>query len=396
MAIGNLTDEAMLLHRKLKGKISMESKMEIDTTDDLSLVYTPGVGDVCQAIVENPNDVNELTARGNMIGVITDGSAVLGLGNIGPKAAMPVMEGKCMLFKKFANLDAFPICLDNQNTEDIITIIKSLEPSFAGINLEDISAPRCFEIEKRLKDELNIPVFHDDQHGTAIVVLAALINALKLTENSKEECKIVINGAGAAGLSIAKLLLEAGFINITLVSLEGVVCEGEPWLNNSQQEMAKQTNLQKVTGTLDDVIDNADVFIGVSGPGALNGEQVKRMGSNPIIFALANPTPEIEPEEALSAGAAVVATGRSDYPNQVNNLLVFPGIFRGALNAGASDITVEMKISAAWAIAEMVTEQELNPNYIIPDALNKLIPFTVANAVERAATYSKAISNESY
>ncbi|WP_078579227.1 NAD(P)-dependent malic enzyme [Salipaludibacillus agaradhaerens] len=396
MAIGNLTDEAMLLHRKLKGKISMESKMEIDTTDDLSLVYTPGVGDVCQAIVENPNDVNELTARGNMIGVITDGSAVLGLGNIGPKAAMPVMEGKCMLFKKFANLDAFPICLDNQNTEDIITIIKSLEPSFAGINLEDISAPRCFEIEKRLKDELNIPVFHDDQHGTAIVVLAALINALKLTENSKEECKIVINGAGAAGLSIAKLLLEAGFINIILVSLEGVVCEGEPWLNNSQQEMAKQTNLQKVTGTLDDVIDNADVFIGVSGPGALNGEQVKRMGSNPIIFALANPTPEIEPEEALSAGAAVVATGRSDYPNQVNNLLVFPGIFRGALNAGASDITVEMKISAAWAIAEMVTEQELNPNYIIPDALNKLIPFTVANAVERAATYSKAISNESY
>ncbi|MCR6095186.1 NADP-dependent malic enzyme [Salipaludibacillus agaradhaerens] len=396
MAIGNLTDEAMLLHRKLKGKISMESKMEIDTTDDLSLVYTPGVGDVCQAIVENPNDVNELTARGNMIGVITDGSAVLGLGNIGPKAAMPVMEGKCMLFKKFANLDAFPICLDNQNTEDIITIIKSLEPSFAGINLEDISAPRCFEIEKRLKDELNIPVFHDDQHGTAIVVLAALINALKLTENSKEECKIVINGAGAAGLSIAKLLLEAGFINIILVSLEGVVCEGEPWLNNSQQEMAKQTNLQKVTGTLDDVIDNADVFIGVSGPGALNGEHVKRMGSNPIIFALANPTPEIEPEEALSAGAAVVATGRSDYPNQVNNLLVFPGIFRGALNAGASDITVEMKISAAWAIAEMVTEQELNPNYIIPDALNKLIPFTVANAVERAATYSKAISNESY
>lgn len=318
-----------------------------------------------------------------MIAVITDGTAVLGLGDIGPKAAIPVMEGKSILFKKLANVDAFPISLDTKDTEEIISIIKALQPNFSGINLEDISAPRCFEIEKRLIEEMDIPVFHDDQHGTAIVVLAALINALKVVEKKHDNAKIIINGAGSAGIAIAKLLLEAGYKNITLVSLEGVLNQSESWLNSTQQEIAKYTNLDNQSGTLDDVIQNADVFIGVSGPKALTKQHVQTMNDNPIIFALANPTPEIYPEEAYEAGAAIVGTGRSDYPNQINNLLAFPGIFRGVLDAQTQRITTEMKIAAAKAIAATIEEDELSTNYVIPNALEKRVVEQVAESVKK-------------
>ncbi|SDZ51493.1 malate dehydrogenase (oxaloacetate-decarboxylating) [Evansella caseinilytica] len=385
MEVKNLKDEALKIHRDNIGKIEIMSKLDIKDSSDLSLVYTPGVGDVCKAIVKNPGEMNRLTARGNMVGVVTDGTAVLGLGDIGPMAAMPVMEGKCMLFKKFAGIDAFPICLDSRDVDEIVHIVKALQPTFAGINLEDISAPRCFEIEARLKQELNIPVFHDDQHGTAIVVLAALINALKLVGKNRNLARIVINGAGAAGISIADLLLEAGFSDITLVSLEGVVRKGENWLNAGQMRIAERTNLRSVGGTLGDVIADADVFIGVSGPAALKAAHLKKMAKDPVVFALANPIPEIYPEEALAAGAAIVGTGRSDYPNQVNNLLAFPGIFRGVLDAGATDITVDMKIAAANAIAQMISKKQLAPDYIIPDALNQDVSVAVAKAVADTA-----------
>ncbi|OLS37060.1 NAD-dependent malic enzyme [Alkalihalophilus pseudofirmus] len=381
MTESNLRERAIQLHREHKGKIEMVSKIDIHTESDLSLVYTPGVGDVCKEIEKNPEQLNTLTSRGNSVAVVTDGTAVLGLGDIGPGAAMPVMEGKCMLFKKFADINASPICLDTKDVDEIVAIVKALQPTFAGINLEDISAPRCFEIEKRLKEELDIPVFHDDQHGTAIVVLAGLLNSLKVVAKHMSQVKVVINGAGAAGISIAKLLLEAGFRDLTLVSLEGIVHKDEAWLNPSQKEMAVLTNKQNRKGRLKDAIVEADVFIGVSGPAALKAEEVKLMAADPIVFAMANPIPEIYPEEALSAGAKVIGTGRSDYPNQINNLLAFPGIFRGAIDSGATDITIEMKIAAAYAIANVIPEGELAPDYVIPHALNEQVAHVVAKSV---------------
>ncbi|MCJ0940655.1 NAD(P)-dependent malic enzyme [Mammaliicoccus sciuri] len=383
MTESNEYGESINLHQERAGKIEITSKVDVTSEEDLSVVYTPGVSAVCRAIAEDETKVNTLTARGNMIAVITDGTAVLGLGDIGPKAAIPVMEGKSILFKKLANVDAFPISLDTKDTEEIISIIKALQPNFSGINLEDISAPRCFEIEKRLIEELDIPVFHDDQHGTAIVVLAALINALKVVDKADKDAKIIINGAGSAGIAIAKLLLEAGYQNITLVSLEGVLNKSEEWLNDAQREIAEYTNLDNIQGTLEDVIKDADVFIGVSGPKALSKEHVQSMNNNPIIFALANPTPEIYPEEAYEAGAAIVGTGRSDYPNQINNLLAFPGIFRGVLDAKTQHITTEMKIAAAKAIAATIHKDELNANYVIPNSLEKRVVDQVAASVQQ-------------
>jgi malate dehydrogenase (oxaloacetate-decarboxylating) len=389
MSKKNLKDEAIELHRSYSGKIEVVSKMEITSEEDLSLVYTPGVADVCKAIADNPVEADKLTSRGNMVAVVTDGTAVLGLGDIGPKAALPVMEGKSLLFKKFAGIDAFPICLDTKDVEEIINIIKALAPTFGGINLEDIAAPRCFEIEKRLKQELDIPVFHDDQHGTAIVVLAGLLNALKVVKKSYKKIKIVVNGAGAAGIAISELLLYAGFKDITLVSLEGIVTKGEKWLNPMQEKMAEKTNLRGVKGSLEEAVVGADVFIGVSGPGALKPHHIKKMNEKAIVFAMANPIPEIYPEEALEAGAAVVGTGRSDYPNQVNNLLSFPGIFKGALEAKARDITMEMKLAASYAIADAVSEQELKADYVIPKALDKRVAEIVANSVRKIAIKEK-------
>jgi malate dehydrogenase (oxaloacetate-decarboxylating) len=389
MTKSNLKEAAIQLHLQHSGKIEIVSKIDVNTEEELSLVYTPGVADVCKAIVENPKQADILTSRGNMVAIVTDGTAVLGLGDIGPKAAMPVMEGKALLFKKFANIDAFPLCLDTKNVDEIVNIIKALAPTFGGINLEDISAPRCFEIEERLKKELDIPVFHDDQHGTAIVVLAALINALKVVNKKNRNIKIVINGAGAAGIAIAKLLMLAGYKDITLVSLEGVVCKGERWLNSMQKKMAEITNSREIHGTLKEAIKEADVFIGVSGPGALKAEYIKSMAKDPIVFAMANPIPEVYPEEAIAAGAAVVGTGRSDYPNQVNNLLAFPGIFRGAMDVKASNITTEMKLAAAFAIAEVVSEKELNSNFVIPNALDDRVAKAVAKAVAEAAFITK-------
>ncbi len=383
MTESNEYGESINLHQERAGKIEITSKVDVASEEDLSVVYTPGVSAVCRAIAEDETKVNTLTARGNMIAVITDGTAVLGLGDIGPKAAIPVMEGKSILFKKLANVDAFPISLDTKDTEEIISIIKALQPNFSGINLEDISAPRCFEIEKRLIEELDIPVFHDDQHGTAIVVLAALINALKVVDKAEKDAKIIINGAGSAGIAIAKLLLEAGYQNITLVSLEGVLNKSEEWLNDAQREIAEYTNLDNIQGTLEDVIKDADVFIGVSGPKALSKEHVQSMNNDPIIFALANPTPEIYPEEAYEAGAAIVGTGRSDYPNQINNLLAFPGIFRGVLDAKTQHITTEMKIAAAKAIAATIHKDELNANYVIPNSLEKRVVDQVAASVQQ-------------
>ena len=383
MTESNEYGESINLHQERAGKIEITSKVDVTSEEDLSVVYTPGVSAVCRAIAEDETKVNTLTARGNMIAVITDGTAVLGLGDIGPKAAIPVMEGKSILFKKLANVDAFPISLDTKDTEEIISIIKALQPNFSGINLEDISAPRCFEIEKRLIEELDIPVFHDDQHGTAIVVLAALINALKVVDKAEKDAKIIINGAGSAGIAIAKLLLEAGYQNITLVSLEGVLNKSEEWLNDAQREIAEYTNLDHIQGTLEDVIKDADVFIGVSGPKALSKEHVQSMNNDPIIFALANPTPEIYPEEAYEAGAAIVGTGRSDYPNQINNLLAFPGIFRGVVDAKTQHITTEMKIAAAKAIAATIHKDELNANYVIPNSLEKRVVDQVATSVQQ-------------
>ncbi|PTF12346.1 NAD-dependent malic enzyme [Staphylococcus equorum] len=385
MSVRNETTDSISLHHERSGKIEITSKVEVNDEQDLSVVYTPGVSEVCKAITEDESKVNSLTARGNMIAVVTDGTAVLGLGDIGPKAAIPVMEGKSILFKKLANVDAFPISLNTKDTEEIISIIKALEPNFFGINLEDISAPRCFEIEKRLIEELDIPVFHDDQHGTAIVVLAALINALKFVQKEDYSSKIIINGAGSAGIAIAKLLLEAGYNNITLVSLEGVLNKSETWMNSAQQDIATYTNPERSTGTLDDVIQNADVFIGVSGPKALTKDHVQSMNDNPVVFALANPTPEIYPEEAIEAGATIIGTGRSDYPNQINNLLAFPGIFRGVLDAQSSDITTEMKITAAKAIAGSIREDQLAADFIIPNALDKNVTHQVAEAVKHSA-----------
>ncbi|EJQ44913.1 MULTISPECIES: NAD(P)-dependent malic enzyme [Bacillus] len=385
MLENQINERSLLLHKELVGKIEITSKVEVNSADDLSLTYTPGVAESCKAIAADEETVYDYTARGNMVAVVSDGTAVLGLGNIGPKAAMPVMEGKSILFKKFANVDAFPLCLGTTDVDEIVTLVKNLEPTFAGINLEDIAAPRCFEIEKRLKAETNIPVFHDDQHGTAIVVLAAVINALKVVSKQMDNVKIVINGAGSAGIAIGKLLLKAGAKRITLVSLEGIVCEGESWMNEAQIEVSKKTNREYVRGTLKEAIHQADIFIGVSAPNVLTKELVQTMNEKAIVFAMANPIPEIFPEDALKAGAAVVGTGRSDYANQVNNVLAFPGIFRGALDVRATDITEEMKLAAAYGIANIITDEERNANYVIPNPLDKRVVPSVAEAVAKAA-----------
>ncbi len=372
---------ALEMHEKHKGKIAISPKVEVKTRDDLSTAYTPGVAEPCRKIRDNKEDVYRYTAKGNLVAVVSDGTAVLGLGDIGPEAAMPVMEGKALLFKEFADIDAFPICLDTKDTEEIIETVKRIAPVFGGINLEDISAPRCFEIERRLKEELDIPVFHDDQHGTAIVVAAGLLNALKCVGKTMEEADIVINGAGSAGISICKLLLQFGVGNVVLVDQKGALCPGEDWMNDAQKEMAEKTNKEKQTGPLSEIIKGKDVFIGVSAPGIVTAEMVSEMADDPVIFAMANPTPEIMPDEAKKGGARVVATGRSDFPNQINNVLVFPGIFRGALDARASQITENMKIAAAKAIAGIISDDELNEEYIIPEAFDERVCAAVAQAV---------------
>ena len=376
---------ALKLHEEKQGKIEVISKVSIKTREDLSTAYTPGVAEPCRKIRDNREEVYRYTAKGNLVAVVTDGTAVLGLGDIGPEAALPVMEGKAILFKEFAGVDAFPICLDTKDTEEIIRTVKYIAPGLGGINLEDISAPRCFEIERRLKEELDIPVFHDDQHGTAIVVAAGLTNALKLVGKSMEEAQIVISGAGSAGISICRLLLQMGAGNVILVDKQGALAPGEDWMNPVQADMAAMTNKQQEHGTLAQVLAGKDVFIGVSAPGIVTSTMVASMAAHAIVFAMANPTPEIMPEEAKKGGARVIATGRSDYPNQINNVLVFPGIFRGALDVRSKYITEEMKIAAARAIASIVTAEELNEEYIIPGAFDERVAKTVAAQVARVA-----------
>lgn len=383
--MSDLKERAMKLHKDLVGKIEVISKVEVDSMDALSLAYTPGVAEPCKVIAENPDAVFEYTARGNLVAVVSDGTAVLGLGDIGPMGAMPVMEGKCVLFKKFAGVDAFPICVGTKDVDEIVQVVKALEPTFGGVNLEDISAPRCFEIEARLKKETKIPIFHDDQHGTAVVVMAALINALRVVNKKLEEVKLVLNGAGSAGIAVTKLLMNAGLKDVILVDKRGILCEGEEWMNPAQAEIAKVTNRDKIRGTLSDAIKGADVFIGVSAPGVMTKEMVSAMNTQAVVFAMANPVPEIYPDEAKEAGAAVIGTGRSDYPNQVNNVLAFPGIFRGALDVRATDINEEMKIAAAYAIAGLISDEERNPDYVIPKAFDPRVAAEVAAAVAQAA-----------
>lgn len=379
---------AMEKHREWGGKIEVISRATVNTADDLSVAYTPGVAEPCLAIKENPEKVYELTRKHNMVAVITDGSAVLGLGNIGGVAGMPVMEGKCVLFKEFADVDAFPLCLNTQDVDQVVDTIYHISDSFGGINLEDIGAPRCFEIERRLKEKCQIPIFHDDQHGTAVVVLAGIRNALKLTKKKMEDCKVVMSGAGAAGTAIAKLLLKAGFKNIVMCNIDGVISRDVEYDDPSLTELSKITNPNNEKGELADIIKGADIFIGVSAPNILTGEMVKTMNEDAIIFAMANPNPEILPNIALEAGAKVVATGRSDYPNQINNVLAFPGIFRGALDVRAIDINEEMLLAASDAIANLVTEKDLENGIIIPSALNKSVSKDIAFAVAEAARKS--------
>jgi malate dehydrogenase (oxaloacetate-decarboxylating) len=381
----NIREEALKLHKDNKGKIEVVSKVAVNDAKDLSLAYTPGVAEPCKDIKENVDLVYDYTNKGNMVAVVTDGSAVLGLGNIGSRAGMPVMEGKAVLFKSFANVDAFPICLESQEVEDIIFAVKQIAPTFGGINLEDISAPKCFEIEERLKKELDIPVFHDDQHGTAIIVLAAIINALKVVEKNIEDAKVVINGAGAAGIAIGKLLLNAGAKDIILCNRRGILNPEDESLDSRRKEFAKQTNPRDVKGGLKDALAGADIFVGVSSANVLTTEMVKQMNKDAIIFAMANPVPEIFPEDAINGGARVVGTGRSDFPNQVNNVLVFPGVFRGALDVRASEINEEMKLAAAHAIANLIPEKELNEENILPKAFDKRAAQAVADAVAKTA-----------
>ena len=376
---------ALKMHEENKGKIGVVSKVQVKTRDDLSTAYTPGVAEPCRKIRDDKKEVYRYTAKGNLVAVVSDGTAVLGLGDIGPEAAMPVMEGKSILFKEFAGIDAFPICLDTKDTDEIIETVKRIAPVFGGINLEDISAPRCFEIESRLKKELDIPVFHDDQHGTAIVVSAGLLNAVKFVGKKMEDVKIVINGAGSAGISICKLLLEIGVGDVVLVDRQGALAVGEEWMNPAQKEMAEKTNKEQIHGPLNEVMKGKDIFVGVSAPGIVTVEMVSTMAEDAIVFAMANPTPEIMPDEAKKGGARVVATGRSDFPNQINNVLVFPGIFRGALDAQATDITEEMKIAAVYAIADIIKEDELNEEYIIPGAFDERVASHVAEAVAAKA-----------
>lgn len=372
---------SLKMHEEHKGKVEVVSKVAVKNRDDLSTAYTPGVAEPCRKIRDNKADVYQYTCKGNMVAVVSDGTAVLGLGDIGPEAAIPVMEGKSILFKEFGGVDAFPICLDTKDVDEIVETVKRIAPVFGGINLEDISAPRCFEIEKRLKEELDIPVFHDDQHGTAIVVSAGLINALKLVGKPFDEANVVINGAGSAGISICKLLLQLGIGNVVLVDRQGALCPGQDWMNPAQAEMAEITNKDRQTGSLAEIMKGKDVFVGVSAPNIVTAEMVASMAADPIVFAMANPTPEIMPEEAAKGGVRVMATGRSDYPNQINNVLVFPGIFRGALDAKATGITEEMKMAAAKAIASIVTDDELKEDYIIPGAFDERVAKVVAKAV---------------
>lgn len=385
----NYAQESLELHRKLKGKLDIVSRLPITNKTDLSLAYTPGVAQPCVEIHRNPEESYELTGRGNLVAVVTDGTAVLGLGDIGPEAAMPVMEGKCILFREFAGVNAFPICLATKDVDEIIRTVECVAPTFGGINLEDISAPRCFEIERRLKERLSIPVFHDDQHGTAIVVLAGLINALKLTGKKKETARVVISGAGSAGISICRLLMSHGFRDIVMTDKCGALAPGESFMNPAQQEMAAVTNPRQERGPLETIIKDKDIFVGVSAPGIATSAMISTMAPDSIVFAMANPVPEIMPDEAKAAGARVVATGRSDFPNQINNLLAFPGIFRGALDVRASDINEDMKMAAAAAIAGLVTDEELSRDCIIPNPLDKRVSAAVARAVGEAAVRSE-------
>ena len=376
-------EKALELHEKLQGKLETVSKTPVRTREDLALVYTPGVAEPCKVIAKDPAAAYTYTMKANTVAVVSDGSAVLGLGNIGPKAAMPVMEGKAVLFKEFGGVNAVPICLDTQDTEEIIKAVTWLAPAFGGINLEDISAPRCFEIEERLKETLDIPVFHDDQHGTAIVVLAGIINALKVVGKKKEDCRVVVNGAGSAGVASTRLLLTYGFSNIIMCDKSGILCDGAEGLNWMQEKMVKRTNLAHETGSLADALKGADIFVGVSAPGIVTEEMVASMNSDAILFAMANPVPEIMPDLAKKAGARVVGTGRSDFPNQVNNVVAFPGIFRGALEGHAKQITDKMKLAAANAIAALVSDEELNENNIMPEAFDPRVADVVADAVKK-------------
>ena len=378
--------ESLRLHGEWKGKIEVVTRVPVENKDDLSLAYTPGVAQPCLEIQKDVNKSYELTRRWNMCLVVTDGSAVLGLGNIGPEAGMPVMEGKCVLFKAFGDVDAFPLCIKSNDVDEIVNTIYMISGSFGGVNLEDISAPRCFEIEEKLKEKCDIPIFHDDQHGTAIITLAGLTNALKVVGKKKEDVHVVMNGAGAAAISIARLLLTAGFKNITLCDRKGAIFEGRPeGMNPVKDEMSKVTNLDKKAGSLADMLVGADVFIGVSAPGAVTTEMVKTMNKDAIVFACANPTPEIFPDDAKAGGAKVVSTGRSDFPNQINNVLAFPGIFRGAFDVRAKEINDEMKLAASEALANLITDEELSPEYIIPKAFDKRVGPAVAKAVAEAA-----------
>ena len=377
--------ESLRLHGEWKGKIEVVATVPVGTKDDLSLAYTPGVAQPCLEIQKDINKSYELTRRHNLCAVITDGSAVLGLGDIGPEAGMPVMEGKCVLFKSFGGVDAFPLCVKTQDVDEFVNTVYLISGSFGGINLEDIASPRCFEIERKLKEKCDIPIFHDDQHGTAIITLAGLTNALKVVGKKKEDVKVVTSGAGAAAISITRLLLSAGYRNIVMTDRQGAIYEGRDGLNWIKEEMSHVTNLNKETGKLADVIKGADVFIGVSAPGTLTTEMVRTMNKDAIVFACANPTPEIMPEDAKAGGARVVASGRSDYPNQINNVLAFPGVFRGTFDARASDINEEMKMAAAKALASLVSDEELSEDYIIPKAFDKRVGPTVAAAVAEAA-----------
>lgn len=381
----DIGEKALQLHRQLQGKIEVTARARAQSAEDLSLLYTPGVARPCKEIQADYSQSFRLTRRANLVAVVTDGTAVLGLGDIGPEAGMPVMEGKCLLFKEFADVDAFPICIRSKDIEEIVRTVYLISGSFGGINLEDIAAPRCFEIERRLKEVCDIPVFHDDQHGTAIVVGAALMNALKAAGKTMGSVRCVISGAGSAGIAICRHLLHLGVQDILMCDKCGILCAGDPQLNPAQQEIAAVTNRQRSTGTLADAMQNADVFIGVSASGIVTAEMVRSMAEKAIVFPMANPTPEIMPEAAKAAGAFIVGTGRSDYPNQINNVLAFPGIFRGALDARASDINEEMKMAASHAIAELVDARELSPEYILPKAFDSRIGKTVAAAVKAAA-----------
>jgi len=374
-------EKAIRLHREWNGKLVTTSKAPVKDREALAIAYTPGVAEPCKIIAEHPEEVYNYTIKANTVAVVSDGSAVLGLGNIGAYAAMPVMEGKCVLFKEFGDVNAVPICLDTQDTEEIIQTVKNIAPCFGGINLEDISAPRCFEIEERLKEILDIPVFHDDQHGTAIVVLAGIINGLRVTGKKKEDCKVVVNGAGSAGVAITKLLLTYGFKNVTMCDKEGIIGPDYPNLNWMQKEMTKVTNPSHATGTLADALKGADIFVGVSAPGIVSAEMVASMNHDSILFAMANPVPEIMPDVARAAGARIVGTGRSDFPNQVNNVVAFPGIFRGALEGHARQITEEMKLAAAEAIAGLVSDEQLNDEFIMPEAFDPRVADVVSKAV---------------